>query len=374
MIKLYDNNGNQYKKLIIIDGSSLLVTCYYGMPSTPKDESRMTEEELKKAYSKMLHNKDGVLTGAVYAFLKNVYKIINNQKPTHIAFVFDKSREKLERRKQYPLYKAQRKPVPDGLRQQFITIEETLEKIGFPVFYRDGEEADDFAGTIIKNFEKEIATYVYTKDHDYIQLISDNTSLWLGQTKQDKVIELAAKYGASIEDLDCPEKSFEFNEFTAEMEFGILPCQIPDLKGLQGDSSDNIPGIPRLSAAAVPLLQRYGTIEKIYEAIDACGDDKKLIKALNDDWKANLGGVQNPYNALVKEFEYTEDETKMNHYLKTARESALLSKKLATINTNVPMDITLNDLAIELNKEKMDEVLTYLDIRTLPEINEQYFV
>ena len=361
------------EKLIIIDASSELVTRYYAMPSTPKDETRMTEDEIKRAYSKMLHNKNGVFTGAVYGFLKDIFRIINKTEATHIAFVFDKSRETLKRREDYPLYKAQRKPTPEALRQQFITMEETLEKMGFSVFYRDGYEADDFAGTLAKKFEKYMPVYLYTKDHDYIQLISDNTTLWLAMTKNETVTELASKYGVPLEDSKFPDKSFEFNEFTAEMEFGINPSQIPDLKGLQGDSSDNIPGVPRLSAAAIPLLQRYGTIEKIYEAIESCEGDKKAIKALQDDWKANLG-TQNPYNALTKIFEETDDKTKMNYYLKTAKESALLSKKLATIDTNVPIDVKIEDLEIKLSEKKVQEVLDYLEIKTLEKLDAKYYI
>lgn len=360
-------------KLLIIDGSCLLTTNYYGnIPPKLKMAHNLSDEDMEKLYKLILHNAEGQYTNAIYGFMKNLVKILNGQDITHIAFVFDKSRDNLLRRKEYPLYKAQRKPTPPPLREQFITIEQTLEKMGFPVFYSDGYEADDFAGTIAKNFEKDIPIVLLTKDHDYLQLISDNTKLWMMVSDKDKVQDLREKY-CTDENIVYPDKVFEYNAFVTKFEEGVWPEQIADYKALTGDASDNIPGVKNLASAAVPLLEKYGTLEKIYEAIEECGDDKKKLKELQAVWKEEFKSpdptktIRNPYNALTKDYED-------NEYVHNAKESAYLSKSLATIKTDIPMETTLDDLAIKVDKKTYLDELNKLNIKSLDALNEKYFI
>jgi DNA polymerase-1 len=352
-------------KLLIIDGSCLLSTSYYGnLPPKVKMANGLSDEEMQKLYKMILHNSEGKYTNAIYGFFKTLVKLLNERNDiTHIAFVFDKSRETLERRNIYPPYKAQRKPTPEPLKEQFISIEKTLENMGFKVFYKDGYEADDFAGSIVETFEKEIDIVLMTKDHDYLQLVSDNTKLWMMLSDKDKVIELREKYCIDDEEI-YPDKIFEFNPFITKMEEGVWPEQIPDLKGLMGDASDNIPGVKNLSSAAAPLLSKYQTIENLYIEIEKCENDKKKIKELCDLWKTELE-IRNPYNALTKEYD--------NEYVKNAKESALLSKKLATIKRDIPLDITLDDLEIKVNKTAYLNELNTFSIRSLEMLNEKYF-
>lgn len=353
------------EKLLIIDGSCLLSTNYYGnIPPKLKMSSGLPEEEVRKLYSLILHNSEGKYTNAIYGFMKVLVKILNEQEITHIAFVFDKSRDNLFRRKLYPPYKAQRKPTPEPLKEQFVSIEESLKKMGFPVFYADGYEADDFAGTLVKKFEKNIDIVLLTKDHDYLQLVSDSTKLWMMYSDKDKVKELREKYCIS-DDIIYPEKVFEFNPVITKFEEGVWPEQIPDLKGLTGDTSDNIPGVKNLASAAAPLLSKYKTVENLYKAIEEVADDKKKTKELQDEWKKELE-IRNPYNALTKSY----DE---NEYVKSAKESAILSKKLATIKTDLELETTLDDLIIKVDKEAYKTELDYFNIKSLEPLNEKYF-
>lgn len=353
------------KRLLIIDGSCLLSTNYYGnLPPKLKMAHDLSDEEMQKLYRMILHNSEGKYTNAIYGFYKTLVKILNQRDDiTHIAFVFDKSRENLIRKQIYPLYKAQRKPTPEPLKEQFISIEESLTNMGFKVFFKDGYEADDFAGSIVKKFEDEIDIVLLTKDHDYLQLISDKTKLWMMYNDTDKVKELREKYCVEDDEL-YPDKTFEFNPFITKMEEGVWPEQIADLKSLTGDTSDNIPGVKNVASAAAPLLEKYKTVEGIYEAIEECGDNKKKIKELQEYWKKELE-IRSPYNALTKEYD--------NEYVKSAKESAYLSKRLATINTEVPLDITLSDLKISVNREGFANELNYYNIRSIENLNEKYF-
>ena len=165
--EIEDNNLG--KKLLIIDGSSLLSTSFYG---TAKDLMfAKTDEQRELAYKKLMQTKSGIYTNGVYGFIKTLNKILDNQKPSHLAVVFDLSRETTFRKQMYSEYKGTRKKSPEPLRAQFKLMQEVLEYIGVPVLKSLEFEADDFAGSLARKFEDEIPVYCHTKDHDYLQLI-----------------------------------------------------------------------------------------------------------------------------------------------------------------------------------------------------------
>jgi len=131
------------KNILVVDGSSLLSSCYYGtIPKKLLAADKLTEEEKEMLYKALLHAPDGTYTNAIYAFLKILSKIITEFDYERICFCFDKGREKLSRKKLYPAYKAQRKETPPPLKQQYITIENLLSDLGFTVLYSDEDEAD----------------------------------------------------------------------------------------------------------------------------------------------------------------------------------------------------------------------------------------
>ena len=339
------------EKFILIDGSSMLVTNYYGnLPKALLFEK--DPEKREKLFSQILHNDKGQYTNAMYGMMRTILKIIAEQKPTHMMFAFDMTRDTF-RREKYPDYKGNRGDTPEPLKEQFVNMEKLLEEMGFAVFYDCKYEADDIVGSVVSRFEKEIPSYIITKDHDYLQLVSDYTRVWLIQTKQETADELQNKYGAEFgwnsKLVPIPDKAFEVTPPLCLKEYGVRPEQIPDLKGIQGDTSDNIPGVKGVSSAAIPLLAEYGTVEKIYEAIDECDGDKAL-KALATSWKENLGISRSPMKALV---EY--------------RDMAFLSKDLAQIRRDFPLDKTLDDFRISIDKDKAVKLFNEYGFKSLVE-------
>lgn len=255
-------------QLIIIDGSSMLVTAYYGnLPKALLFEK--DPEKKKELYSQIMKNEHGRYTNALYVMCRTLDKIMAEQKPSHIAIVFDTTRDTF-RREIYPEYKGNRGETPEPLKEQFISAEKMLHEMGYPVFFSTEYEADDLAGSLAKRFESEIPVRIITKDRDYLQLVTDNTLLWLLQKDQDTAIKLMRKYESPCDEEDfkelvasIPAKAFEVTKEKCLSEYGCRPEQVPDLKGIVGDASDNIPGIKGVSSVASPLLAEYGTLEAI---------------------------------------------------------------------------------------------------------------
>lgn len=339
-------------KFILIDGSSMLVTNYYGnLPKALLFEK--DPEKKEKLFSQIMHNEAGQYTNAMYGMMRTIMKIIEDQKPTHMMFAFDMTRDTF-RREKYADYKGNRGETPEPLKEQFKNMEELLAEIGFQVMYDMKYEADDIVGSVVSKFEKEIPSYIITKDHDYLQLVSDYTRVWLIQTKQETADELQAKYSAEYgwtgKMVKIPDKAFEVTPPLCLSEYGVNPAQIPDLKGIQGDSSDNIPGVKGVSSAAMPLLAEYGTVEGIYSAIDACEGDAKKLKELGAYWKENLGISRSPMKALT---EY--------------RDMAFLSKDLAMIRRDYDFKKELDDFKVNINVEKAREQFEKYGFKSLME-------
>ena len=339
-------------KFILIDGSSMLVTNYYGnLPKALLFEK--DPEKKEKLFSQIMHNEAGQYTNAMYGMMRTILKIIDEQKPTHMMFAFDMTRDTF-RREKYADYKGNRGETPEPLKEQFENMEKLLEDMGFQVMYDMKYEADDIVGSVVSKFEKEIPSYIITKDHDYLQLVSDYTRVWLIQTKQETADELQAKYSAEYgwnsKMVKIPDKAFEVTPPLCLSEYGVKPCQIPDLKGIQGDSSDNIPGVKGVSSAAMPLLAEYDTVEGIYEAIDSCEGDAKKQKELGAYWKENLGISRSPMKALI---EY--------------RDLAFLSKDLAMIRRDYDFQKQLDDFKININVDKAKEQFEKYGFKSLME-------
>jgi DNA polymerase-1 len=339
------------EKFILIDGSSMLVTNYYGnLPKAIMFEK--DPEKKEKLYPQIMHNAEGQYTNAMYGMMRTILKIMAEQEPTHMMIAFDKTRDTFRRQK-YAEYKGNRGETPEPLKEQFVNMEEMLKAIGFQVMFDDNYEADDIVGSVVSKYEKEIPSFIITKDHDYLQLVSDYTRVWLLQTKQETADELVNKYAAGYgwdgKLSKLPDKAFEVTPPLCLSEYGVRPEQIPDLKGIQGDPSDNIPGVKGVSSAAIPLLKEYGTVEEIYKAIDGCGNDKEL-KALGAYWKESLGISRSPMKALI---EY--------------RDMALLSKELAGICRDYSFSQSLEDFRITFDKERAREQFEKYGFKSLLE-------
>ncbi|MCM0648494.1 DNA polymerase I [Clostridium swellfunianum] len=257
------------ERLIILDGHSLMNRAFYALPP--------------------LTNAEGLHTNALYGFTAMLFKMQEEIKPNYIVCTFDRKAPTF-RHEEYKDYKAGRKKMPPELGEQFPVLKELLELMSINIFEIDGFEADDLIGTLSKFAEKkDIEVYIVTGDRDALQLASDNIKV------------VITKKGMSEKEIYDSNRMVE--------EFGVTPTQFIDVKGLMGDSSDNIPGVPGIGEkTAYKLIQQYGSVENVLQNID------------------NISGAKIKNNLI----EY--------------REQAIFSKKLATIITNVPIDIDLDSI------------------------------
>ena len=276
-------------KFLIIDGSSLIHRAFFALPP--------------------LTNRKGQHTGAVYGFLRMFHKLLQDVQPRWVATAFDKSR-KTFRTKLFADYKGQRKPTPPELKEQFPLCMEVLESMGIPALELDDYEADDIIGTFAKKADPSVEVYIVTGDRDELQLIDDRTRV------------MYTKKG--ISDIKLYDK-----EAFAEDYEGLVPLQLIDLKGLMGDTSDNIPGVPGVGPkTALKLIAEYGSVEKVLEHIPEVKG-----KSLKEKLKNN-------------------------------KEQALLSKELATICTEVPgLELDLATYALKPLEEKARTMMADLEFR-----------
>ena len=317
-------------ELLIIDGSSMLSTCYYG--NLPKSILfAKTEEEKEKHYEQILHTSDGKYTNAMFTMLRTLLGIYKKVKPEYVAFVFDKTRDTFRRTELgADFYKANRKETAKPLKEQFIQMEEFLQEIGCAVFMSDDYEADDYAASLVEKFEgPDLQTYVLTKDHDYFQVVSEYTRMWRVVNK-DKLEQLKETYGLFGNDVyeSLPANVFEYTPEIVYAEEGVYPQQIPVLLAITGDPGDGIPGCKGVSSAAAPLVDEY--------------------KELNGFWKEYLGIVRSPLKAL-----------------KTNREMVYLSEKLATMKRDIDISCGLEDLKMRVDIEKLKEELGRYEMASL---------
>ncbi len=336
------------EKLLIIDGSSLLSTSYFAR--LPRQIMfAKTIEEKEQYYDKILQTKDGVYTNGVFGFMQIMISMIREQKPTHIAVCLDSTRMTF-RKLIYDDYKGTRKPIEVPLKEQYTLLREMLEAIGVKVFisnpsenYENVYEADDFAGSLAKKFQDNIPVILYTKDEDYLQLVDYNTVVWMNTSKASSMAE---DCNIDLKSMKLPNNTFEYTVELLKKVKKLAPKQIIDYKSISGDSSDNIPGIKGLGdTTSIPLLQKYDSLEDIYEAID--GLDDKELKEIANDWKNELG-IRNPMKKLVEQ-----------------KDNAFMSKKLATIKTDIELDLKLDDLKLNIDKKKLQEQLDKYEMKSI---------
>lgn len=279
------------KKLMVIDGSSLIYRAFYALP--------------------LLTTKSGVYTNGVYGFLTMLYKVKEEQKPDYICVAFDKKGPTF-RHKEYKEYKSTRQKTPSELIQQFPIIREILDAMNIKYLEMSEYEADDIAGTLARiGEEKSLDVLLVTGDKDYLQLATDTTKVFITR-----------KGITEIEEYD-KDKILD--------KYGVAPKTLIDLKGLMGDKSDNIPGIPGVGEkTGLKLLQKYKSIENIYENIDEVSG-KKLKEKL----------IEN-------------------------RDIAFLSRKLGEIITNVNLDLEFEDIkVVEENAEALLKIYEDLEFNSL---------
>jgi 5'-3' exonuclease len=275
---------------LIVDGSSVLVRAYFA-----------------SAYGgRIMRSKSGVYTNAVFGFLNMVLRAVEQMRPTHLFVAWDVSRDTF-RRELYPQYKGTRGELPDELHPQFETMKEVLAALGVPQHFDERFEADDIIGTLAKRAADE--------DHRVLVLTGDRDAL---QLVDERITVAIMKKGITEMNLYTPDSLME--------EWGLTASQIIDLKGLMGDTSDNIPGVPGIGEkTAKKLLLEYGTVENLLE-------NRHLLKG------------------------------KMKEKIEEHQEIALLSKKLATIVLDVPLEHGVDDCRLSFQMETAKEKLAELDL------------
>ena len=401
------------EKLLIIDGSSLLSTSFYATATAYL--MAKTDEDKEKALTRLMKTSDGRYTNGVFPFMRTLLSLIKKNQPTHLAVVWDVSRQTFRQEIAGGTYKGTRKATPHPLKEQFISTQNLLQGI-VPQFLseKDDEEvyeADDFAGSLAKRFQNEIPVFLHTKDEDYLQLVDTNTRVWLGSSKADKMFE---DLGLNRQEFNVPDGFFEFTLSTLKDIKGLEPYQIVAYKALCGDTSDNIPGVKGVGEKAViPLLQEYGTIEAIYETIENL--NAKEEKELKKFFKESLGIGRSPISYMLAEGiialssgekinynvifdEVTEEDKALQPLFEEklgklrfpirlsnaedieklrneevygvqlcAKESAFMSKELATIKTDIESiaNVNLDDIKLNINYDELKARLLDFEIKTL---------
>ena len=271
---------------------------------------------LNRAYYAMgvFSTQDGLPTNGIFGFIKLVLKIIDEQKPKYFAVAFDLHAPTF-RHKMYQEYKGTRKPMPEELVRQVPVLKELLTAMNIRIVEKEGYEADDLLGTLSRSFEN-VETLIYTGDRDAYQLVKERVSVCF--TKR------------GVSDIDFMTKE-NFKE-----KVGLEPLQIIEEKALMGDSSDNIPGVRGIGPkSAMGLLQQYGSLDEIYNHLD------ELAPSIQSKLAEN-------------------------------KESAYLSRTLATIDTAVPIDVTLSSCALEIPfPATAKEYFARLEFRSL--MDSKYF-
>ena len=343
--------NNDY--LLLIDGSSLLSTQFFG--SLPRQILfAKTVEEKEKFYDKILQTSDGFYTNGVFGFVKYLLKIIRELKPSHIAIAWDLSRNTF-RREIYPEYKANRGETMAPLSDQFAICQEVVKALGIAQFMSGTYEADDFCGTLAEKFKSDIPVFIMTKDNDYLQLVDDKTKLWLMHSSAEKTDELYKKYGIDKSTVNAPDRCFVYDRELIKKEFGIEPENVNSLKGIMGDPSDNIKGVPGVGEATARLLiGKYHTVDGLYKVID--GKDKKELDEIKKLWKEELGINRSPLSYLLK-----TSDTEL-----VGEKSARLSEELATIKTDIDITgVDLSDLSTNIDFENGSKVIKALEFNSV---------
>ncbi len=214
-------------RLLVIDGNSMINRAFYGTQNS------------------FMKNAEGLPTGAIFGFLTIYFKQLDELKPTHVAVAFDR-KEPTFRHGMYTAYKGTRKPMPEELAAQMPVLKELLDAMQISRFELPGYEADDILGTLSRAFDGN--TVILTGDRDALQLVRDNVAVMLAGNKADVLYDEAA---------------------VADNYGGLKPAQLIDLKALQGDSSDNIPGVPGVGPkTAQELISEYGSLDGVYAHLE----------------------------------------------------------------------------------------------------------
>ena len=282
-------------RLLVIDGNSIINRAFYGI--------------------KLLSTKDGKYTNGIYGFMNIFHKLLEECQPDRVAVAFDVKKPTF-RHEMYSEYKAGRHAMPEELKQQMPVLKELLTLMGYRVVEQAGWEADDILGTLSVQMKNDDRCFIATGDRDSLQLVSDNTTVLLASTKMGKT------------------QTVPYDKARIKEEYGVEPWQMIEIKALQGDSSDNIPGVAGVGPkTAGDLIQRFGSVENIYNNIDTI-----------------------------------EIKDKLREKLVNSKDSAFLSHTLGTIRTDAPIDTDMDFyIPSQPDSQKASSLLASLEMFSMIE-------
>ena len=293
------------KKLLLIDGNSMLFRAYFAT-----------------AYGRPMTTTSGIPTNAIFGFASMLHKALEIIQPDYVLVAFDHDSQNF-RREVYSEYKGTRQKAPDNLVAQFPIVREYLDSIRMKQYEQHGIEADDIIGSVAKQ-RTDYDINILTSDRDLLQLVDDKIKVWM--------------MVKGITEMDIMDEKAIYDKYQ------LKPWQIIDLKGLSGDTSDNIPGVTKVGdKTATKLLNDYGTVEGVYEHLD-------------------------------------EIKGKLRENLEKDHDIALLSKMLATIKTDASIDVDLNSCTYNLygedamkfySKYEMKSFIRNVTVESEPEVNEE---
>ena len=285
------------RKVLLLDGHSLAYRAFHALPDT-------------------ITTADGQPTNAVFGFTSMLLKVLEREKPEAVIVAFDVSRKELRRTREFPEYKAHRPTMPDELRIQLSMIEELLDHMKIPAARISGYEADDVLGTIARKVaDRGDNALIVTGDRDMLQLVRDGVTVLMT--------------GKGITETE------EFDSGAVEAKYGVPPSMLPEVAGLKGDTSDNIPGVPGIGAkGASALIGEYGSLERLYDHLDEISGPKR------------------------------------RQSLEENRDIAFLSRKLATIETDVPVELDVGE--VEFGTWNPGEVLDFLSSLQLKKLARRF--
>jgi len=300
------------KKLVLIDSNALVHRAFHALPP--------------------MNNSQGVMTNAVYGFMSILMRMIKDLRPDYIAATFDLAAPTF-RHEEFAEYKAHREKAPDELYQQIPIVKEMLGQLGIPVFEKAGFEADDLIGSLAEISKKidDLQTIIVTGDLDTLQLV-----------EADRVVVFTLRKGVT--------DTFIYNEREVKKRYNLQPSQLVDYRGLKGDPSDNIPGVPGIGEkTASSLIKEFGSLDNLYEKLES------KTKKKNDKKKGDLS------DKLIQKLLDNKDQ-------------AYFSRKLSEISRNVSIDFDLKkvDWLNNMSKDGTEGVLKKYSlfslIKRLPEI------
>lgn len=304
------------KKLVVFDANALVHRAYHALPE--------------------LTSPDGELVNAVYGFFLVFLKVLSEFKPRYVCTSFDRP-ELTFRHKRFKDYKAHRPKTPDKLAEQIPIVKKVLEAFEVPVYEKAGYEADDIIATIVAMTESSsesksekseavqrgeleimnLEIVIVTGDLDLLQLVTGEVKAYaLSRGVKDAVL---------------------YDRQKVEQRYGFSPALLADWRGLKGDASDNIPGVKGIGPkTATKLLQRFGGIEEVYKALES-----------------------NRFQGQVPRMKHVKG------LLLESREQAFLSKELAQVEKNVPIDFSLEKCGLKYDQKKVEQKLIGLGFKTL---------